>query len=127
MLDLMRTPELNRLVSAHRAYASAIEQHMAAAWARELTPEEVNTVRSYTLCGSFMSLESIERGLSGMVSAQTASSELAFMKSEVDRRWTAVTQQIQRCYALHKESLQPSQYPNLLAWEEAVLVSQNEV
>lgn len=110
-----------RFVQIHRAYASAIQQHLGELWHRPLSREEVNIVQSYALCGSFMSLESIERSLSAAASAERANEEFAFMQSEVAKHTETVIREVQRRVGLGPQAPQPGAFSNLLAWEEALL------
>lgn len=113
--------ELQRIVQSHRAYASALQKHLERLWSRPLSQAEVNIVQSYTLCGSFMSLESIERGLSLAESEDKASQEFAFMEAQVEKHGESVVREVRRRLGLGSGAPKRESFSNLLAWEEALL------
>lgn len=117
----MNTSSLQRFIQIHTAYADAIESHMRRLWNRELSSDEVNTIRSYTLCGSFMSLEAIDQGLSLVGSAERATVDFLFMRAEVNKCAGEVVLEVSRRLALGGHSPQASEFPNLLAWEAALI------
>jgi hypothetical protein len=120
-LEPMHKTELQRFIQSHRAYASAIQGHLARLWRRPLSAEEINVIESYTLCGSLMSLESIERGLSLTQSDENASQEFTFMESEVAKHAEGVVREVLRRLGLGPGAPKPEAFPNLLAWEESLL------
>lgn len=117
----MRKPELHRFVQSHRAFAGAIQGYLAKLWRRPLSAAEVNIIASYTLCGSFLSLESIERRLSLAQSDDKASEEFAFMESEVAKHTESVVRGVRRRLGLGPDAPMPAAFPNLLLWEESLL------
>ena len=117
----MDNASLQRLVETHRVYSRAIQDHLRRLWARELSPSEVCAVQSYTVCGSFMSLESIDRGLSLAMSSERADEDFAFMQSEANKHSNSVIREVQRRLALGPEAPEPAAFSSLLQWEEALL------
>lgn len=117
----MNIKTLQRFVRDHNGYATALQAHFARLWSRELEESEIKIIRTYTLCGSFMSLESIERGLSLATSVEKANSEFSFMKSEVSKYSANLVQEIKRKLNLSASSPDPALYPDLLSWEESLL------
>ena len=112
---------LQRLIDAHHDFASSIEGHMSRLWARDLTEGEINTIRSYVVCDSFMSLEALDNRLAYAGSSQIALSDFIFMKSQGEKRSSEVVELVRQRFAPDAHVSGPNSYPNLLAWEEAIL------
>lgn len=100
-----------------------LQDHFARLWQRNLTEQESNTVQSATLCCSFMSLESSERTLSLATSSEKATEEFQFLQSEVLVNADLVVQAVERRLSGKRGLTSHTAFPNLLAWEEALLAS----
>lgn len=119
--EAMKKSDLQRKAEIHRAYSNVLQAHLVRLWGRNLSEEERNTVQSATLCCSYMGLESSERRLSHAMSSEQATEEFGFLKSEVHRRSEAVAAEITRRLRGGRAATQRAAFPNLLAWEEALL------
>lgn len=119
----MNRADLQRLVDTHRSYSAMLQDHLARLWQRSLTEQESNTVQSATLCCSFMSLESIERTLSLATSSENATEEFQFLRSEVLASTDFVFQAVEHRLSGQRGLAGHTAFPNLLAWEEALLAS----
>jgi hypothetical protein len=117
----MEKAGLLRKVALLRAYLNVLQEHLVRLWGRSLSEEESNIVQSTTLCCSYMSLEASDRGLSSASSSEQATEEFEFMKSHVGRNSDAVAAEIQQALSGLHAAKQRSAFPNLLAWEEALL------
>lgn len=123
----MNGDQLQKFVLAHHGFASALQGHLERLWQRKLTTSEIHTVRSYTLCGSFMSLESIDRGLSLAGTAEEATADFSFMASEVSKHSEDVVENVRRSLGLGAEAPDHLAFPDLLSWEEAVFLWRHRV
>ena len=104
----MNLEALRRFVLARQGFATVLQGHLVRLWGRDLTDEESRTVRNYTMCGSFMSLESIERGLSLTSDPERAESEFSFMKAEVSKYSGNVVQEVKKRLGLSTGAPDPS-------------------
>jgi hypothetical protein len=119
----MKRADLQRLVDTHRSYSAMLQDHLARLWQRSLTEQESNTVQNATLCCSFMSLESSERTLSLATSSEKATEEFLFLQSEVLANTDFVVQAVEHRPLGQQGLASHTAFPNLLAWEEALLAS----
>lgn len=119
----MNRADLQRLVETHRSYSAMLQDHLARLWQRSLTEQESNTVQSATLCCSFMSLESSERTLSLASSSEKATEEFRFLQAEVLANAELVVQAVEHRLSERRGLTSHTAFPNLLAWEEALLAT----
>ena len=112
---------LLRNLEMHRAYSLVIQGHLSRHWQRDLSESEISVVRSYMLCASFMSLESMDRRLASATSSLNAESEFSFIRAEVVKYSSAVVHEVQRRMRLTSSAPQTTAFPDLLSWEEALL------
>lgn len=117
----MSKSELDRKFKIHQAYAEALQAHLTRLWDRDLTDVERNVVHSSTLCCSFMSLETSDRTLHFAKSKHDAMTEYEYLQTEVATYSDEVVREIQSRWGNRRNFPVRADYPNLLAWEAAVL------
>jgi hypothetical protein len=111
---------LRRHVDIHRAYAKAFQNHLRRIWKRELSPKEMNSTQSFTLCTSLMCLESIERHLAAAVTQMEANECFCSMESDMSRNTEYAIKNLEFSLSLGADAPSPHAFSNLLAWEMAL-------
>lgn len=120
MMAPMDRDSLQRMVQRHQAYAGLFLAEFRRLWERELSAEESSCIRDGTLCLSLSSLESMERWLAVGASPQDADRRYAQLRTEVARHAASVVWILRQNLELPGGLPEPSAFPDLLAWEEAL-------
>lgn len=98
----------------------SFQQRFRALWQRELTDYENQLIRSFSLCESFMGLESIDRGLQYAIEQEQADEQFSYMVKIVKQRAETVTTLLYK-FARKTRWTDASAFPDLLSWELAIL------
>lgn len=110
-----------RMVKIHDAFSEAFRGHLSRLWRREPSASETDTFQSFTVCDSFMSLESVEQGLALATDAEKANEFFSFMEMQVQKRSGDVAREVRRRFALGDAAPDATEFANLLVWERALV------
>lgn len=112
---------LRDIYRAHCSNSAALSQEFRRLWSRELTESELNLISSFVLCCTHHHAAMVAASFAVASASNQADAEFGNFASLVGDSAGDLISEVERSYRPWGIELDVSKFPNLLAWEAALV------